>query len=106
MSEQLRHLREAAELPNISVRVLPLAAGPHHGAVAGAFVMLDFPPGNRTTPEPPIVYRESLTGALYLDRPNEWTTYEKAWAGLDRLALDEQQSSHLINKIVGQVHHG
>ncbi|MGI5215583.1 helix-turn-helix domain-containing protein [Plantactinospora sp. CA-290183] len=106
MAAQLCHLLEVGARPNVSIRVLPLAAGLHYGAVAGTFVMLNFPPGNRSTPEPPIVYCESLTGALYLDRPNELAAYESVWAGLNTLALDEGQSRHMIEKIVGEVHHG
>ncbi|GAB3977051.1 helix-turn-helix transcriptional regulator [Plantactinospora veratri] len=106
MVEQLQHMIEVADLPNVSVRVLPLAAGPHHGTVAGEFVLLDFPSGNRNTPEPPIVYSESLTGALYLDRAAEYAAYEKVWASLSRLALDEGQSKNLINKFIGELTHG
>ncbi|MEO3748554.1 DUF5753 domain-containing protein, partial [Plantactinospora sp. B5E13] len=106
MADQLRHLTEVGTLPNISIRVLPLSAGLHYGAVAGTFVMLNFPAGNRSTPEPPIIYCESLTGALYLDRPSELAAYETVWAGLNRLALSEGQSRHMIEKIVGEVHHG
>ncbi|MGC5053514.1 helix-turn-helix domain-containing protein [Micromonospora sp. DT48] len=106
MSDQLRHLLDLTELPNVSIRILPLSAGAHYGALAGTFMMLDFPLTNRTTPEPSVIYSESLTGALYLDRPDEIAAYEKVWASLDLLALDEQQSRHLINKIIGEVHHG
>ncbi|MEV4481687.1 helix-turn-helix domain-containing protein [Micromonospora coxensis] len=106
MADQLRHLLDLTELSNVSIRVLPLSAGAHYGALAGTFMMLDFPLTNRVVPEPSVVYSESLTGALYLDRPEEIAAYEKVWASLDRLALDEQQSRHLINKIVGEVHHG
>lgn len=42
MAEQLDRLLERTELPNVSIRVLPLSAGAHYGALAGAFVMLDF----------------------------------------------------------------
>ena len=56
------------------------------------FVMLEFPLGNRATPEPSVIYSESWTGALYLDRLEEFAAYEKVWAGLDQLALDERQS--------------
>jgi hypothetical protein len=90
----------------VSIRVVPLAAGPHQGSVAGSFVMLDFPPGNQTTPEPPVVYCESWTGALYLDRAEEIAAYEKIWTSLDAVTLDEGQSRHLIGKIIGEVHHG
>ncbi|WP_343448241.1 Scr1 family TA system antitoxin-like transcriptional regulator [Micromonospora oryzae] len=69
-------------------------------------MMLDFPLRNRAEPDPSVIYSESLTGALYLDRPDEIAAYEKVWASLGRLALDEQQSRELINKIIGEVHHG
>ncbi|WP_089156928.1 helix-turn-helix domain-containing protein [Micromonospora sp. NBS 11-29] len=106
MVGQLRHLLTLSERPNISVRVLPLMAGLHRGVEAGTFVMLAFPPGNRATPEPPVVYSESWTGALYLDRPQELAAYEKVWASIDELALDQGLSRRLIDKIIGEVHHG
>lgn len=106
MADQLRHLNDLADLPNISIRILPLSVGAHYGALAGTFMMLDFPLTNRVVPEPSVVYSESLTGALYLDRPDEIAAYEKVWTSLTSLALDEQQSKQLINKIVGEVHHG
>ncbi|MER6756674.1 helix-turn-helix transcriptional regulator [Micromonospora echinofusca] len=106
MADQLRHLNDLADLPNISIRILPLSVGAHYGALGGTFMMLDFPLTNRVVPEPSVVYSESLTGALYLDRPDEIAAYENVWASLMSLALDEQQSKQLINKIVGEVHHG
>ncbi|SCL20100.1 helix-turn-helix domain-containing protein [Micromonospora inyonensis] len=106
MASQLRHLLALSERPNVSIRVLPLTAGLHRGVEAGTFVMLEFPPGTRTTPEPPVVYSESWTGALYLDRPQEFAAYEKVWMSIDELAFDQGQSRRLIDKIVGEVHHG
>ncbi|MBO4207642.1 helix-turn-helix domain-containing protein [Micromonospora echinofusca] len=106
MVEQLRKLLADAERPNVSIRVLPLTAGLHRGVEAGTFVMLDFPAGHRSTPEPPVVYCESWTGALYLDRPQEYAAYEDVWSSLRSLALDEGQSEKLINRIIGEVHHG
>ncbi|MDM4719621.1 helix-turn-helix transcriptional regulator [Micromonospora sp. WMMA1363] len=106
MAEQLTHLLDLAELPNVSIRVLPLAAGAQYGALAGTFMMLDFPLRNRAVPDPSVVYCESLTGALYLDRPAEIAAYERVWSSLDALALDEGQSKQLINKIVGEIQNG
>ncbi|MFG1744162.1 helix-turn-helix domain-containing protein [Micromonospora chalcea] len=106
MAEQLDRLLERTTLPNVSVRVLPLSAGAHYGALAGAFVMLDFPLGNRVVPDPSVVYSESVTGALYLDRPEEFAVYEKVWASLVSLSLDEEQSRRMIGKIKEEVHHG
>ena len=106
MADQLRHLLILTERPTVSIRVLPLVAAMHQGAVAGSFVLLDFPPGKRIEAEPSVVYQESLTGALYLDRPAEYAAYEEVWASLAALALDEGQSKLLINKIIGKVYHG
>ncbi|MFI7511845.1 helix-turn-helix domain-containing protein [Micromonospora aurantiaca] len=76
MAEQLRHLLDVGAFPHVSIRVLPLSAGLHFGAVAGPFVMLDFPLRNRVEPDPSVIYNESLTGALYLDRKEELAIYE------------------------------
>ncbi|RAO33193.1 hypothetical protein ONO86_05001 [Micromonospora noduli] len=106
MTQQLDRLIERTDLPNVSIRVLPLSAGAHYGALAGAFVMLDFPLVNRVVPDQSVVYSESVTGALYLDRPEEFAVYEKVWASLLDLALDEEQSRRMIGKIKEEVHHG
>ncbi|MEV6705705.1 helix-turn-helix domain-containing protein [Micromonospora wenchangensis] len=103
---QLRHLAEASLLPQVSIRVLPLAAGAHDAALTGSFVLLEFPLGLRADPDPPVVYQESLTGALYLDRPAEWAAYEQVWAGLDGVALDEEESRRLILTIGEELHPG
>ncbi|MGC5031089.1 helix-turn-helix domain-containing protein [Micromonospora sp. DT229] len=107
MAGQLYHLLEVSELPNVSVRVVPLAAGPHPGAVAGSFVILDFPTtnGGRTAPEPSVVYSESLTGALYLDKPDELRAYEDTWEGLAALALGEAESRDMIKRLIGEMQH-
>ncbi|MET8202685.1 helix-turn-helix domain-containing protein [Micromonospora taraxaci] len=107
MAAQLDHLLSLAELPNVSIRVLPLAAGPQPGAVAGTFMILDFPAtkGGRTAPEPSVVYSESLTGALYLDKPDELAAYERVWGGLDALALEEAESKDMIKRIAGETRH-
>ncbi|WP_326560747.1 helix-turn-helix domain-containing protein [Micromonospora sp. NBC_01796] len=104
MAGQLRRLLEIADLPNVLLRVLPFAAGAHAGAVAGTFVILDFPPEKgRAVPEPSVVYSEALTGSLYLDKPDELTAYQDTWNGLARRALDEGQSKHMINRLVGEM---
>ncbi|MEV4817598.1 helix-turn-helix transcriptional regulator [Micromonospora sp. WMMA1976] len=107
MTGQLNGLLEASERPNVSVRVVPLAAGPHLGAVAGSFVILDFPAtkGGRAAPEPSVVYSESLTGALYLDKPAELRAYEEAFASATRLAQSEAESRDTIKGIIGELRH-
>jgi hypothetical protein len=100
MRAQLWHLLKATELPQVSVRVLPIRTGPHGASVAGAFSLLDFPTDSRERPEPPTVYSENLTGALYLDKPAEIGEYEKAWKTLDAAALSDAESVDLMSSIL------
>lgn len=71
------------------------------------FVLLGFPAtkGGRAAPEPSVVYSESLTGALYLDKPDELRTYQEVWTALDALALGQADSRDLIKRIVGEMRH-
>jgi len=67
---QLERLVEAAELPNVTLQVLPFAAGAHP-AMVGAFSILRFP-----EPElPDVVYLEHLTNALYLEKREDVEEY-------------------------------
>ena len=102
LDQQLFHLLEAQHLPNVSIRVLPLAAGPHRASVTGEFTILDFLTEG-AYPEPTTVYMESRTGALYLDRPHEVQIYNEIWASLATKALSEEESSKLITAIMREM---
>ncbi|WP_436532688.1 helix-turn-helix domain-containing protein [Actinoplanes sp. HUAS TT8] len=97
MRAQLWHLLKATELGHVTVRVLPLSAGLHRASVAGPFTLLNFPSENGTTP-PSLVYSESHTGAIYLDKPQEIASYEQVWAALDAAALDQAGSVELMSQ--------
>lgn len=77
MRGQLDLLTEAAKLPNITLQVLPFAAGAHR-AMYGMFHVFRFP-GQQL---PDIVYGENMTSAFYLDKPEEAASYLQA---LDRI---------------------
>lgn len=97
MSAQLRKLVEASELPNVSLRVVPFAAGLHSGMLSGPFEVLRFPVnGNGEESEPPTVFSDLFTGAIYLDRPNEVERYDRAFEEIWETALDNQKSSDLL----------
>jgi len=100
MAEQLAHLAKVSEQANVSVRVVPYSAGMHGGmsAASGGFLMLDFPadPVSGQPLEPPLAYTDSLTGALYLSKPDEVRAYQLVWDDLDRRALDESASRAAI----------
>lgn len=102
MQQQLWHLLKANELPHVSVRVIPLSIGPHHASASSGFSILEFPQDNGENREPPTVYSENLTGALYLDRPKEIAAYGQAWSALADLALNEGDSDAMVKAIMTQ----
>ncbi|MFJ6195633.1 helix-turn-helix domain-containing protein, partial [Micromonospora sp. NPDC092111] len=87
MAGQLDKLMAASEAPNITVRVLPLGGGLSRAAIAGSFVILDFPTKGARSAEPTTVCNEGLSGALYLDRVEEVRAYAGVWSTLTAQAL-------------------
>lgn len=98
MAEQFEHLLEVTQQARVSVRVLPWSAGVHGGMGASAFSLLDFPTDPRTGEplEPPLAYVDTLTGAMYLNKPDEVSAYRLAWEDLDKRALNEAESRKMI----------
>lgn len=97
MAAQLDRLATASELPNISLRVVPFAVGFHPGIVSGSFNIIRFPlNGNGEESEPPTVYADLFTGALYLDKPGEIERYSQAYSSIWERALNEESSRDLI----------
>jgi transcriptional regulator with XRE-family HTH domain len=77
MRGQIDRLIEAAQLPHVTLQILPFTAGPHP-APYGPFRVFRFPSPDM----PDIVYGESLTSGFYLDKPDEAAAYLQA---LDRV---------------------
>ncbi|GAA3736417.1 helix-turn-helix transcriptional regulator [Streptomyces tremellae] len=99
MSEQLQRLVELNELDNVAVRVVPFSAGLHAGIMSGPFVRMRFPAngGGRDT-EPPTVYVEGFTGALYLDKPHEIDRYDRAFTAIWGAALNHEDTQSLLRR--------
>ncbi|WP_256790292.1 helix-turn-helix transcriptional regulator [Frankia sp. AvcI1] len=99
LARQLDRLVEVADLPNVTIRVVPFRAGLHAGVMSGPFVVLRFPSnGDGKNTEPPTVYVEGLTGALYLDKPHEVERYEAAFTSVWDATLDESSAKDLISQ--------
>ncbi|MBD0738062.1 helix-turn-helix domain-containing protein [Streptomyces sp. CBMA29] len=97
MADQLAHLLEVGELPNLAVRVMPFALGMHHGVTSGPFIMLEFPINGTGMPtEPTTIYIEGHVGALYLEKPHEVERYEQAFNHIQRTSLSEAASKKFI----------
>ncbi|WP_037570598.1 helix-turn-helix domain-containing protein [Phaeacidiphilus oryzae] len=88
MREQLEHLLEVAELPNVTLQVAPFAVG-GHAAAGGPITILRF----QTHDLPDIVYLEQLTSALYLDKEDDVDGYLTV---MDRLCATAQQPAETI----------
>ncbi|MFV2020776.1 helix-turn-helix domain-containing protein [Micromonospora sp. LOL_023] len=94
MIEQLRHLATSSERPNITLRVLPFAAGLHDGLVSGSFVILRFPDDI----ESPVVYSDVLLGGLWFEAPSEVARFGRALTSISESALDQPASRDMIEQ--------
>jgi hypothetical protein len=100
-ARQLAHLVNMSQKPGINVRIIPRErALLHYASFAGSFTILDFPEVGLRKAEPTTVYVEGVTGALYLDEPEEVDTFEWVWSELDRVALGRDGSDDLIARLI------
>jgi transcriptional regulator with XRE-family HTH domain len=107
MAGQLDHLAEVSQLLNVSLRVIPASAGYHPGILTGSFTILRFPlNGGGVDSEPPTIYQEMYTGALYLDKPNETERFEAAFGAIWKSALGERSSRDLITRTAEDMRDG
>jgi hypothetical protein len=82
MRQQVEHLLDLMDLPNLTLQVMPFRFGGHAGE-GGAFTILRFP-----EPElPDVVYVEQLVSAYYLDKREYVERYAQA---MERMTVDSQ----------------
>ncbi|BCJ38509.1 transcriptional regulator [Actinocatenispora thailandica] len=91
MAEQLRHIINVSHRDNVTVRVLPFSVGVHAAMLAG-FTYLRFP--DRLVPD--VVYHDTRTGALYLDKAAQRKSYRQMWRDIDTRALDPAASRDMM----------
>jgi transcriptional regulator with XRE-family HTH domain len=95
---QLRHLIEATEMPNVSVQILPFRAGAHGGMI-GPFAILSFP----DSADPDVVHIEQPTGDLYLDQDNETQRYRLLFERLRAAALTPDRSTAFMTELMKEL---
>jgi hypothetical protein len=103
MKAQIRRLIEESSRSTIQILLLPYAAGM---GFDGSFVILDFPPLPEPYPdaaEDRMVYVDTLTGALYLERPTEISAYSAAHEQLQALSLGPKQTRDTLSKIAADL---
>jgi transcriptional regulator with XRE-family HTH domain len=95
MAPQVARLIECADLPNITVQVIPITAGSHPG-LDGRFTVLRF--GNQAVSD--TVYIEGLLGELFLDKDIDVARYMEIFQYLGAtVALTEKESLSLLDQM-------
>ena len=96
LSDQLHHLLRMSVRPPITVRVVPAAVGAHAG-IAGSFRLMEFAEFH------PVVYLESETTALFLEKREQVKAYRRILHALAGAALDEGHSRDLIATVAQEL---
>lgn len=94
MATQLEHMAAMAELPNITVQVLPFECGAHSG-MFGPYLVLSFPQVTALD----LVLTETPTGNLWIEREQEVAYYRELFDDARTSALPPTDSLTLIRRI-------
>ncbi|MFK0254318.1 DUF5753 domain-containing protein [Streptomyces sp. NPDC090445] len=92
--EQIRHLRACADLPSLSVQVLPLGITTHAG-LDGPFTLLETPEFQH------LAYSETQRGSLLVRDPNEVSILTQKYAMLRSQALNVTATKGLLDRLLG-----
>ncbi|WP_327695598.1 helix-turn-helix domain-containing protein [Streptomyces sp. NBC_00459] len=95
MRGQLQHLIEISERPNVRLQIMPFGFGGHSGE-SGAFTILSFPESDLSD----VIFLEQLTSALYLDKAEDVTQYEKAMKELQQDSPGPDESRDLLRGLL------
>jgi hypothetical protein len=95
MKDQLRHLIEVAQLPTVTVQILPFDAG-EHPFLGGSAALLAF----RETTHLDVVYLEGLAGDYYEEQHSEVARYRDEFERLSAKALDPRLSIKMIEGLL------
>jgi transcriptional regulator with XRE-family HTH domain len=94
MSRQLERITEVAELPNVTLQVLPFSVGVHP-AMEGPYSILGFPEPH----DPDVVYQENQSGSVYLEKADEAERFSQMFSHLIAKALSPEDSVRLIREV-------
>jgi transcriptional regulator with XRE-family HTH domain len=94
MSAQLEHMATMAELPNVTIQVLPFSRGAHSG-MFGPYLVLSFPQVTSLD----LVLTETPTGNIWVEREPEVAYYRALFDDARTTALPPTESLALIRRI-------
>ncbi|MFI5804491.1 helix-turn-helix domain-containing protein [Streptomyces sp. NPDC051561] len=93
MRKQLNSIAAVAQLPNVTVRVLPFHVGEHPG-MHGPFQVLTFPDSSVED----LAYVENLVDAGVITQPELVDAFKASHEQLSGLALSEAESLDMLNE--------
>lgn len=94
MRTQLEHLLTMAELPNVTLQVMPFSRGAHSG-MFGPYLVLSFPQVTSLD----LVLTETPTGNIWMEREAEVAYYRALFDDARTAALPPTESLALIHRI-------
>ncbi|MDI3418104.1 helix-turn-helix domain-containing protein [Streptomyces luteolus] len=92
---QLQHLVECAQLPCVSLQILPLDSK-HHAALNGPFVLLETPDHQH------LAYMETQRGSQWVADRDEVSILQRKYAMLRAQALTPDHSLGLLDALLGE----
>jgi transcriptional regulator with XRE-family HTH domain len=98
MSRQLHHIIDMADLPNVTVRVVPLAAGAYPG-MKGAFEVVQFD----DAPEETIVFVENPSGDSIVEGVQAGKEYLQTFERIAEASLSPADSVVLVREIADKM---
>lgn len=98
MRRQVRRLIELAELPNVTIEIVPFKVGLHPG-MGGPFEVIEF----ADALDEDVVFLESPRGDFISDDPEETLRYREAFEQLGKTSLDPQESLAYLGTIEDEI---
>ena len=93
-AEQLRRLREWADLPAVTLQIMPVGRDFHAG-LSGPFILVETPDHQR------VGYAEGQLHGRMVAEPDEVSVLERKYAMLRSQALNPQESRDLLDRLLG-----
>lgn len=97
MADQLDHLLRMAELPNVTIQIVPSTAPGHHPMLAGPFYLAEFP-----TATPIVLLEHHRTSAFLWDRESV-AAYMSAPDEIRQNAMSPERSLRLIKEVAQEM---
>jgi len=93
--EQLGHLRAFADLPGVTLQILPLGRTSHAG-LNGPFILLETPEYQR------LAYSETQQGSQLIGDPNKVAILTQKYAMLRTQALNAEDTRDQLDRLLGE----